>query len=84
MSLCVCMLMCNTYCCYIAMMWDSLLYAMNMFYYHWLIKKAALPYGRAEYSKAGKTKLNAGKKKAEPGKCYVVTQEAKGNKPQAS
>ena len=25
------------------MMWDSFLYAMNMFYYHWLIKKLLWP-----------------------------------------
>ena len=34
-------------------MWDSPLYAMNMFYYHWN-KKATSAYSRAEYSQAGK------------------------------
>ena len=38
----------------IFLMYDSPLHAMNMFYYHWLIKEAALAYIRAEYSQAGR------------------------------
>ena len=36
------------------MMWDSLLYAMNMFYYNWVNKETTLAYSRAEYSQAGR------------------------------
>ena len=36
------------------MMWDFPLYAMNMFYCHWLIKKLLSVNGLTEYSQAGK------------------------------
>ena len=39
---------------WISMMWDFSLYAMNIFYYHWLIKKLFQPISRAEYSQAGR------------------------------
>ena len=32
----------------IPVMWDALLYAVNMFYYHWLIKKLIWPVVRME------------------------------------
>ena len=51
------------------------IYAVNMFYCHWLIKKLLLANDLTEYSQAerdiqnrgrqGKPKLNAGRKKAE-------------------
>lgn len=36
------------------LVWDSLVYAMNVFYYHWLIKEAATAYSRVEYSQDGR------------------------------
>ena len=35
-------------------MWESSLYAINMFYCHWLIKKLLLADGLTEYNQAGK------------------------------
>ena len=35
-------------------MWDSPLYAMNMFYCHWLIKELLSVNGLTEYSQAAK------------------------------
>ena len=36
------------------MIWDSPLYAVNMLYCHWLIKKLLLANGLTEYSQARK------------------------------
>ena len=57
-------------------MWDSPLYAMDVFYYYWLIKKLLwLMEGRIQIS--GKTKLNAERNKAEAGRCHVAAHEAR-------
>ena len=50
---------------YTLLMWDSTLYAMNMFYYHWLIEKLLWPMA---YSKAGNPSRDRGGKKAESGR----------------
>ena len=34
-------------------MWDSALYAMNLFYYHWLVNKVVSTNGLVEQSQAG-------------------------------
>ena len=41
-------------CLTFTMMWDSSVYAMNMFYCHWLIKKLFLTNGLTEYIQTGK------------------------------
>ena len=48
------------------MMWDSPLYAMNMFYYHWLIKKLLGPITGQEVIPS---------KKEESGRCHVAMME---------
>ena len=55
-------------------MWDSLLYAVNMFYYHWLIKKLIWPIAGQNITKQGweRTKLKARRKKAESGRCHFA------------
>ena len=63
------------------LMWDSPLYAMNRFYYHWRIKKHfGLWQGRVRVG--GKTKLNTWRQKVESGRCHVAAQESRGNKSQ--
>ena len=58
------------------MMWDSPLHAVGMFYYHWLIKKLIwLMADRIELG--GKTKLNAGRKKANPRRHHPATKETR-------
>ena len=47
-------------------------------------KEAALAYGRAEYSKVENPSRDRGGKKAESGRRHGATQEARGNRPQAS
>lgn len=34
-------------------MWDVLLYAMNMYFYYWLMNKAVSANGQAGFSQAG-------------------------------
>ena len=54
-------------------MWDSLLYAVNMFYYHRLIKN--LLWSMAGQSRAGgQTKLNSGRKNAESERSHVAAE----------
>lgn len=53
-------------------MWDSPMYAMNMFYNHWLIKKMPLAYDRAECSQVGNQKRDTerlGRAKETPCSC---------------
>ena len=56
------------------MMWDSPLYAMNMFYYHWLIKKMLWPMAgqniarQESQTETGKKKVGTGKGKQLPEK----------------
>ena len=55
------------------MMWDCPFYAVNMFYYHWLIKKLFWPMaGRIEQGR--KTKLNA-RRKSHGDTMYLPTEK---------
>ena len=54
-------------------MWDSPLYTMNIFYYHWLIKKLLWPVA-GQNSLGRKTKLNAVRKKAKLKKQHVAAE----------
>ena len=50
---------------------------MNMFYYHWSIKKLLWPMAgqnRARQVVGGGTKLNAGRKKVESGRHHVAAE----------
>ena len=49
------------------------MYAMIMFYYHWLIKKPLWSMA-GQIQVGGKTKLNAGRKKAESGRHHVAAE----------
>ena len=55
-------------------MWDSHLYAVNMFYYHWIIKKLFGAYGCAGKSKAGIPNRDRGEKKAESKRHHVAAE----------
>ena len=60
------------------MMWDSPLYAVSLFYYHWLIKKLLWPMaGRIYYSKAGNPSRDREGKKAESGRRHVAAEGEK-------
>ena len=52
------------------------MYVVNMFYCHWLMnKESGLACDRVEQSQAGKTKLNAGRKKMESVRSHVAPLE---------
>ena len=53
------------------MRWDSPLYAINMFYYHWLIKKLLWPMTERIYV-GRKTKFKAGRRKV-VSRCYGLS-----------
>ena len=55
------------------MMWDSPVYAVNMFYYHWSKKKLLWAYGSSEYIKAGNPSRDRGGKK-KSGRCHVAAE----------
>ena len=53
-------------------MWDSLLYAVNMFYYYWLIENLLWAYGSAEYNKVGIPSRDRRDKKANSERHHIA------------
>ena len=56
-------------------MWDSPLYAVNMFYYHCLINKLFWAYGRAEKSKTAISSRDGREKKVKSGRFQILTKK---------
>ena len=56
---------CLAYSSGLLLMRDALLWAMNICCFYWLMNKAALVYGRAEYSYVGNPSRDTGRKRAQ-------------------
>ena len=55
-------------------MWDFPLYAVNVFYYHWLTKNLLWTYGGTKYRKVEVSSRDRGDEKVESGRHHVAAE----------